>query len=226
MERKFYVYVYFRADGSPCYIGKGTGNRWRIHERRSPNKHLANIVRGVGGDLPKLKIRENLTNEEAKEIEVALIRAIGREIHGGPLVNQTNGGDGHRGWSPEMSAKIRAVHLGRKQSAEEIERRAAAMRGRVRSQAERDAISRGRLGIRPDAAARAKMSAAKKGHALWLGRRHSEETKAKISAKKKGLASPNRGRPISAEQKLKISAAMKGRPWSSQRRIAQIARAP
>lgn len=93
----FYVYVLFRPDGSPCYIGKGKGNRWLNHERRCFNKRLAEIIQQSSAPLPKIKIREGLKEVEAFETETAFISAIGRVKHGGPLVNATDGGDGTSG---------------------------------------------------------------------------------------------------------------------------------
>jgi hypothetical protein len=94
----FYVYVAFRPwDGSPCYVGKGKGNRWRRHFRTSPNRNLANIIKKAGGTIPTVVIRRGLFEEEAFEIERAFIKAIGRKAHGGPLVNLTDGGDGPSG---------------------------------------------------------------------------------------------------------------------------------
>jgi len=94
----FYVYVAFRPwDGSPCYVGKGKGNRWRRHFRTSPNQNLANIIKKAGGTIPTVIIRSHLLEEEAFEIERAFIKAICRKAHGGPLVNLTDGGDGPSG---------------------------------------------------------------------------------------------------------------------------------
>lgn len=91
-RRDFYVYLLSRLDGRPCYVGKGHGDRINRHRRWCVNPHLKHIIRAAGGDLPKLKIRENLTEAEAFAFERMLIASIGREAHGGPLVNQTDGG--------------------------------------------------------------------------------------------------------------------------------------
>lgn len=109
MKSDFYVYIIFRPNGIPCYVGKGRGSRWKRHERKSHNPHLAAIIGNAGGELPKIKIRENLTNKQACEIEISFIAAIGREIHGGLLVNQTDGGEGGTGtvWSEEARERKR-----------------------------------------------------------------------------------------------------------------------
>lgn len=123
----FYVYVFFRPDGSPCYIGKGRRRRWKENLSRPRNRHLANIIKAAGGELPVVKIRQNLTDAQAREIEVALIKAIGRKETGGPLVNMTAGGEGVSGrkmpeserrfrrrimGSPEVRSKLSAAHKG------------------------------------------------------------------------------------------------------------------
>lgn len=98
LPNHFYVYVLFRPwDGSPFYIGKGSGKRWLRHKHRS--RHIANIIRKAadrGMDIPAIKIRENLTEIEAFTIEHAFIKAIGRKPNG-PLVNLTDGGEGASG---------------------------------------------------------------------------------------------------------------------------------
>lgn len=119
MNRVYYVYVLFRPwDGSPCYVGKGKGARWLAHEERGGNprrnKHLANIIKKakrLGLEIPKIKVRQYLTETEAFETEIALIAAIGRGK--GLLVNITIGGDGASTrfgpQSPESRAKKSAA---------------------------------------------------------------------------------------------------------------------
>lgn len=90
-SRMFYVYVMFRPDGSPCYVGKGQGDRWATHNQgRTHNNDLAAIIEEYG-ELPVVKVRENLTDEEARSVEGALIAAIGRVGRGGTLVNIMSG---------------------------------------------------------------------------------------------------------------------------------------
>jgi hypothetical protein len=106
--RCFYVYGLFDADGIIRYIGKGKGRRWLLHEKKRPDKRnwakyefiIATLA--VLGEIPKVKIRENLTEPEAFEIETALINAIGR-FPDGPLINRTNGGDGMSGFKHSPS---------------------------------------------------------------------------------------------------------------------------
>ena len=133
-ENAFYVYVHFRPwNGTPCYVGKGKGRRWLVHESYGAdhyNEHLARIFAKAGGRLPKIKVRENLTETEALATEVALIAAIGRGKNG-PLVNMTDGGEGVTGFV-----------------------------GRVKSPEECAAISRGKMGHAVDAATREKISRA------------------------------------------------------------------
>ena len=84
----FYVYLLFDAHGSPRYVGKGRLGRWNQH--RKP--FVAEAVAAFG-DLPRVKVRERLSEHEAYSVEHALICAIGREPYG-PLVNRTDKGSG------------------------------------------------------------------------------------------------------------------------------------
>jgi hypothetical protein len=77
--------------------------------QRHYNKHLARIIKKAGGELPMVKVQEDLPSAEAFEMEIALIKAIGRGKNG-PLVNLTDGGDGLRpGYKhdPKVAKKIR-----------------------------------------------------------------------------------------------------------------------
>lgn len=109
-----YVYAFFRPDtGEPCYIGKGsTKTRWCDFKRRGRG-HLSNIIKKYGGQLPAVKIRTGLTEDEAFTTEMSFINAIGRaDLGEGPLVNKTNGGEGARGWvpTPEVRARMSATN--------------------------------------------------------------------------------------------------------------------
>ena len=137
--RVYYVYVLFRLDGDPCYVGKGYGDRWCWHEKVSYhyNKHLSSIVakaRSLGKELPKVKLSQGLTSSEALELEKLFIFAIGRSATGGPLVNQTSGGDGAVGLIHREESKIQTSRAlkGRKKTPEHAAKAAAAQRGKKR----------------------------------------------------------------------------------------------
>jgi hypothetical protein len=131
--RVFYVYVFFYPNGRPCYVGKGTGGRWRDHVRKAKNKQLRGVFRKADGELPVVIIREELIESEAFSLERALIAAIGRaDLGDGSLVNHTDGGDGMANPSVAIRHKMRLAKLNKRQSAEVIERRTAPLRGRKR----------------------------------------------------------------------------------------------
>ena len=95
----FYVYILFRPwDGSPFYVGKGKGARW-LKFNRPDNRHFRAILkkaRRLGLEVPSVKIRDGLAEDEALSLEMIFIAAIGRGKKG-PLVNLTDGGDGVSG---------------------------------------------------------------------------------------------------------------------------------
>ncbi len=175
----FYVYVAFRPNGVPFYVGKGRRRRC-FDFVTSRSLHFRRIA-GDGERIPIVKIATELTEAQAFEAERALIAAIGRESNGGPLVNLTDGGEGVSGYkrteaarekmrarkySEATRAKMRAAQLGRKHSEETL----AKMNGRKHSECARAKISAA-LRLRPPISSetRAKIGAASRGRKHFRG---------------------------------------------------------
>ena len=106
----FYVYTYLREDGSPYYVGKGSGERaykkWAKGEIKPPQDPSRIVI-----------VEANLTEKQAFKLEKKLISEYGRkDLNTGILHNRTNGGDGSSGhktrgwkWSEESKAKRRGA---------------------------------------------------------------------------------------------------------------------
>jgi hypothetical protein len=245
--RQFYVYVIFRPNGEPCYVGKGQGDRWQAHLRGSHNRYLRRIAAKEGHNLPIIKIRDGATEIEAFETEVALIAAIGRrDIKTGPLVNLTSEGVSGREQTADQIEKLRQTRIGRRLSEASRARVREFQTGRSKPPEHCAAISaakKGKPGKPPTAETRAKMSAAQLGrwtpeardaHGALMrevnaslpaevrarkseritqaltGKKLSEAHRAKTSAVHAGV---KRG-PMPLTQRLKLSAATKGRDRS------------
>jgi hypothetical protein len=145
----YYVYVIFRPNGIPCYVGKGKGRRAEHHARFSHNRHLKSIYNLADGNLPLVKIRQGLTDAEACETERAFIAAIGRRDLGkGPLVNFCDGGEGLSGHikSPETLAKMSKNLRGIPRTPEWRENQRKAQTGLKRSEELRARLSAARKG--------------------------------------------------------------------------------
>lgn len=179
-KREFYVYILYRPDGRPCYVGKGKGDRWRRHEWKSligkhPNPHLENIIRNAGGSLRRVKIANELVEAESFELERFLITEIRREINGGPLVNLTDGGEGPSGlkFSPEVIEKMSKSLLGKP----------AWNKGKKGcfSEETREKMRSAKIGKKQSPEVVAKRAA------LMTGRITSEQTKEKLSIARKGM---------------------------------------
>lgn len=214
VDTSYYVYILFDWRGVPRYVGKGKRARWNAHENKSdPKNWLKNEFIEqtyiIMGELPKIKVREHISNEEAIETEIALIKAIGR-FPKGPLTNLTNGGDGISGGvrpphvrdavsraqkgvpeTPEAAGRIR-------EAAQRPERRlkiSQTLTGRPQSDEHREKNRIKSLGTKHSEETRKKMSDSRSGerHPMW-GKNHSEESKLKISLSKKGTPAWNKGK--------------------------------
>jgi hypothetical protein len=112
-----YVYRHIRKDlNVPFYIGIGLkeGTRYvRAHNKANRNKMWLGVVKKAGYDTDILI--EGISLEEAYEKEKEFIALYKRKVHGGTLVNLTDGGDGTSGLfvSEETRAKQRAAKIGK-----------------------------------------------------------------------------------------------------------------
>lgn len=238
--RQHYVYVYYRSNGIPLYVGKGFGRRWKKHATaKRPNKHLQNAILKAtreGRELRVEKVEEGLTDAEACALEIKLIAEYGRaDLKRGPLCNLTDGGDGPFNPSPERRAKIGSRMRGQKHDAQTLAKMSAGQKAYWESitDEERAEIRASRV-----SSGRYKWTAERRASQPnpMKGRWHSEETKAKIRVARLGKSTGPRSSetrekmrlamlgkntgPHTAEHNAKISAGGTGRKRTEQTRAA------
>ena len=175
----YYVYQYLREDMTPYYIGKGKANR--INETH-------NVILPI--KERRVMIAENLSEQDAFDLEIELIAKYGRKDLGtGILRNQTDGGDGASGniHSEESKQKMRDYALKREYKKKE--------EGWEYPESARKAISEMQKGVPKPKEWVDNVAAA-------LNNR-TEEEKAEWKEK---IAATKRGKPRSEETKAKLSA--------------------
>lgn len=125
--KDYYVYVYLdqtkkgawffneiKFNYRPFYIGKGRGKRDKNHLLPNSlkainykNSIIKSILNKTGETPIHYRIYENLTNSEAIQLEIELIKHFGRKDNGtGFLANGTDGGDGANNFSMETLKKV------------------------------------------------------------------------------------------------------------------------
>ncbi|PDT79960.1 NUMOD3 domain-containing DNA-binding protein [Sinorhizobium sp. BJ1] len=209
----FYVYAWLRPCGTPFYIGKGKGDRDRETKRANPHfKRIVDKIKRSGNEAIVIRVLENLDEDEAFELEKALIRSYGRKNNRtGILVNMTDGGEGPQGraHSEESIAKMRLAHSNI--SEETRAKMSAAQKGKKLSEEHRDSISSGMIGRVLSDATRAKLS---RSH---TGKKMSSDARAKMSEGRRGVS-------LSQAHREKLSAAQVGKK-NSPDAIAKMASA-
>ena len=106
--QRFYTYAYLREDRTPYYIGKGQTRR--LYQKGGKPC-------GVPKDKSRIiKLKQNLTEEEAFKHEIYMIAIFGRKDLGtGILYNKTDGGDGASGsiHTEETKRKLSEMRKGK-----------------------------------------------------------------------------------------------------------------
>jgi len=197
---RFYTYAYLREDRTPYYIGKGSGKRIYVRNRRyvKPPKDKFRVI----------FLKRNLTEEEAFRHEKYMIAVFGRKDLGtGILHNRSDGGQGSSGYkhTEQAKKKISQNGKGRKVSDETRKRLSEAQKGRPPAK-------------KISEETRMKMSLSHKGRpAHNKGKSPSLETRKKISDRLKG-------RIVSEETRAKISQIHKGKTLSEEmkKRLSEV----
>ena len=113
MENNYCVYFYLREDKTPYYVGMGKKQRpFAKHAHRQDKGDF----KPDNNDLI-LIVHENLSQQEAYDLEIKYIKEYGRKCDGGILINLTEGGEGAK-HNEETRKKLSLIKTGLKASDE------------------------------------------------------------------------------------------------------------
>lgn len=136
----YYTYAYLREDGTPYYIGKGSGNRAYKNDGRPCGKPVNERI---------LILKNNISEEEAFRHEIYMISLFGRkDLRTGVLHNRTDGGDGSSGAirSNDVKKRISDSMKGKPKSKEHIEKVSKSLKGREHTEDTKRKISKSNKG--------------------------------------------------------------------------------
>lgn len=127
-QNKFYVYqLRLETSEEPFYIGKGKAGRISAHftssqlKKKSYKNNILNKAIKDGVQIIITKLHENITEQEAFDLEMHYIAMYGRiDLGTGILANHTDGGEGMSGYVPtkETKLKLSMSNVGQKRSEE------------------------------------------------------------------------------------------------------------
>ena len=216
----FYVYCYNDiTTGVPCYIGKGHTkkgyNRSKVKHTHNTNVHAMEKEQGI----TIIMLKEHLSEVDAFLWEMHYIKEIGRlDLGTGPLLNQTDGGDGAAGHrqTPEAKEKQSKAMMGEKNpffgkthTPEFKEKQSKAMTGRIVSPETKEKQSKAMTGRIVSPETKEKQSKAMMGEKNpFFGKTHTLEAKKKMGHP--GEKHPFFGKTHTPEAKEKQSKAVAG----------------
>jgi hypothetical protein len=196
------VYTHIRKDKNKPFYHGIFEDPYRPFEKSRRNSIWDKIVSKTEYEV--IILAENLTWEEACQMERELIRRDGRiDMGNGCLANMTDGGDGAVGLirTEEHSRKISESQKGRTASEDTRKKLSEAKKGQLGNPKSIEAMRQATLGKKRSQETKDKMSLAAKNRKPM-----SQEVKDKIS---KSVTAVQTGRPCKEETKLKISQTLK-----------------
>jgi len=217
MKINFYSYLLKKPNGVPFYAGKGKGRRCFVHLKpwhlkHDSNKLKVNIIKKIrkGGEEPIVEIvKEDLTEDEAFQIETEQIKLYGRIEDGGLLANMSDGGEGQSGYRftdevkrslSQMFSGDKNPFYGKKHSKESLEKIGDINRGKVLDDEWRKKLSESTKGRKKSEEHKKKIQMA-----LKQRQKSPEEIQRLIELNKS-----RKGIPLSEEHKLKLSLSQRG----------------
>jgi len=180
--KQFYVYLHCKPDGTPFYVGKGSGRRAYVlnfSSRRNRGHH--NIIIKHGKENILIYTRDCVSEAQAHEHEIWMIAWC--RAQGYRLVNATNGGEGVSGykWTDDAKYLAHLNHLGK----------TSPMKGKKHTEETKIKISKagkGRFRKPCSDNTKLKISVANKGKNKRRGWKHTERAKVlmKVNSARRG----------------------------------------
>ena len=121
------VYILYKDDGTPFYVGAGNDRRIDNHINGSGGRKSVNEVilehRNRGAEISHDVVATYETKEEAFAAEIKLISMIGKISDGGTLVNVTDGGAGVTGYKATDDSNLKNSQRGYNRFSDPLERK-------------------------------------------------------------------------------------------------------